>query len=84
MSPAPNTTRKVTISLPADVLAYADAQAERRNTSRSQVIAQALADLKVAEQEALAAEGYRFYAAEARAFDEASADAVAEAWDDER
>jgi metal-responsive CopG/Arc/MetJ family transcriptional regulator len=77
-------TQKVTISLPADVLAYADAQASRKQISRSQVISQALADLKAAEEAALAAEGYRFYAAEASEFAESSAAAVAEAWDDVR
>jgi metal-responsive CopG/Arc/MetJ family transcriptional regulator len=77
-------TQKVTISLPADVLAYADAQASRKQISRSQVISQALADLKAAEEAALAAEGYRFYAAEVSEFAESSAAAVAEAWDDVR
>jgi metal-responsive CopG/Arc/MetJ family transcriptional regulator len=79
-----NISRKVTISLPADLLAYADAQAERRSTSRSQVISEALAARKAAEEEALAAEGYRYYAAEASAFAEASAEAVAEALGDGR
>jgi metal-responsive CopG/Arc/MetJ family transcriptional regulator len=76
--------RKVTISLAADVLAYADQLALRRRTNRSQVISQALAELRASEQEALAAEGYRFYAAEASAMATASAEAVAEAWGDER
>jgi len=78
--PAP----KITICLPADLLAYADAQARRLKTSRSQFISQALAQLKVSDQARLAAEGYGFYAAEASEFAEASIHAVAEALDDER
>ncbi len=59
---------KITISVPADLLAYADAQARRLKTSRSQIISQALAQHKADDEERLAAEGYRFYAEEARAF----------------
>jgi metal-responsive CopG/Arc/MetJ family transcriptional regulator len=84
MSSSPNTARKITISLPADMLAYADAQAARRNTSRSQVISEALAEYRAAKEAALAAEGYGYYAGEASAFAASSADAVAEALPDER
>jgi metal-responsive CopG/Arc/MetJ family transcriptional regulator len=70
---------KITISLPAELLAYADAQARRRRTSRSQVITQALEQLKREDEARLAAEGYAFYAAEAVTFAEASGQAVAEA-----
>jgi len=76
--------RKVTISLPEALLEYADARARRRGASRSQVVGEALAALRAAEEEALAAEGYRFYAAEARAWAVESARAVAEAWGHER
>jgi metal-responsive CopG/Arc/MetJ family transcriptional regulator len=76
--------QKITISVPADLLAYADAQARRLKTSRSHFISQALAQRKASDEERLAAEGYRFYADEARAFAEASAVAVAEAFDHER
>jgi metal-responsive CopG/Arc/MetJ family transcriptional regulator len=76
--------QKVTISLPADVLAFVDAQAKQRDTSRSQVIREALAELQAAEEESLAAAGYRFYATEASDFAEASATAVGEAIGDER
>ena len=76
--------RKITISLPADLLAYADAQAARLCTSRSQFISQALAKLKARDQERLAAEGYGLYAGEARDFAEQSLQAVAEALDDGR
>ena len=76
--------QKITISLPADLLAYADAQAHRLRTSRSRFISQALAQLKVSDEERLATEGYGFYASGAREFAEASTLAVAEALDDER
>jgi metal-responsive CopG/Arc/MetJ family transcriptional regulator len=71
--------RKVTISLPCDLLAFADRRASRLRLSRSQVISQALAEAQDLEQERLAAEGYRFYAGESGDFAEASAQAVAEA-----
>jgi metal-responsive CopG/Arc/MetJ family transcriptional regulator len=72
--------RKVTISLPGDLLAYADRRARRLRISRSQVIGQALAEAQDAERLRLAAEGYAFYAGEAGQFAEASATAVAEAF----
>lgn len=84
MAASRSPAQKITISVPADLLAYTDAQARRLQTSRSQFISQALAQLKVSDQERLAAEGYGFYAAEARDFAEASIPAVAEALDDER
>ena len=75
---------KITISVPADLLAYTDEQARRTRTSRSQFISQALARFQAIEEERLAAEGYRFYADEAGEFGEVSASAVAEALNDER
>jgi hypothetical protein len=57
---------------------FADREAARQNISRSLLIARALSKIKVAEEERLAAEGYRFYAQEASEFAEASARAVAE------
>ena len=84
MAESRSPAQKITISLPADLLAYADAQAQRLRTSRSRFISQALAQLKVRDQERLATEGYGFYAAEARDFAEASIHAVAEALDNER
>lgn len=70
--------RKVTISLPAHLLDFADRFAARRKTNRSQVISQALAAVQAAEEERLAAEGYRFYAEEATDFAQAIAPAMAE------
>jgi metal-responsive CopG/Arc/MetJ family transcriptional regulator len=81
-------TRKVAISVPADLLAFADDQARREGTSRSAYISRMLARLKAELEQRLAAEGYRFYAEESAAFAAASAaasaEAVAEGWGDER
>lgn len=74
--------RKITISLPDDLVEYADHQAEELQTNRSQVIVMALSAAKKRHEERLAVEGYRFYAAEASDFASASADAVAGSWDD--
>jgi len=71
--------RKVTISLPGDLLEYADQRASRTRQSRSQVIGQALAEAQAVERARLAAAGYRFYAGESSEFAQASASAVAEA-----
>lgn len=72
-------TRKITISLPSDLVEFADYVAHQTQTSRSQVISQALAGVRMLEQTRLAEEGYRFYAAEAADFAEASSQAAAEA-----
>ena len=74
--------RKLTISLPADLVEYADREAARLNVSRSGLIARVLSQAQAIEEERLAAEGYRFYAQEAVEFAEASAPSVAEAWQD--
>lgn len=71
--------RKVTITLPDELVVYADSRADRTGTNRSQVIGQALAYLMATEEAELAAEGYRFYAAEAEEFAAMSIQAVAEA-----
>ncbi len=81
MTTARPPAQKVTISLPADLLAYADAHALRLNTGRSQFISMVLAQFRANAEEQLAAEGYQFYAAEAADFAEASAHAAAEALD---
>ena len=78
------TGKKVTISLPSDLVSFADRQAEKTRTSRSEVIARALREIKRAEEERRAAEGYRFYSAEAEEFAEATWTAVAEAWGNDR
>ena len=81
MSVEATSVRKITISLPDNLVEFADREAARLRISRSRVIAQALADIKAEEEARLAAEGYRFYAQEASQFAEASAAAIAEAWD---
>lgn len=71
--------RKITISLPWDLVEFADRQASRLSISRSRFIASVLSQIKAMEEESLAAEGYQFYAREASEFAAASASAVAEA-----
>ncbi len=71
--------RKITVSLPGNLLEYADRRASRMWLSRSQVISEALAEAQAVEQTRLAAEGYRFYAGESSEFADASAQAVAKA-----
>jgi len=72
-------TRKITISLPQDLVEFADRAAHQADISRSQVISQALAEAKARNERRLAEEGYRFYAGESVEFAQASARAVAEA-----
>ncbi len=72
-------TRKVTVSLPNDLVDYADQRAAQNQSSRSQIISQALAYIKSLEEEKLAAEGYQFYSQEAKDFAAASAKAVNDA-----
>jgi len=69
---------KVTISLPHELLGYADTRAAQQAVSRSQLIAELLAQSKQQEEDALATEGYRFYAQEAEDFAEISRQAVSE------
>ncbi len=74
-----STVRKITVALDEDLVEFADQEAARNNTSRSQIISLALARARAEEEERLAAEGYRFYSEEALEFAEASAKAFAEA-----
>jgi predicted transcriptional regulator len=71
--------RKITISLPQDLVEFADRAAQQVESSRSQVISQALAEARASAERRLAAEGYRFYAGESVEFAQASVLAVAEA-----
>ena len=73
---------KVTLSLPRDLVRYADALATELATSRSQVIASALAAQRAREEDELAREGYAFYAQESEEFAAASMRAVSEALGD--
>ncbi|MCP4418086.1 MAG: hypothetical protein GY805_15795 [Chloroflexi bacterium] len=72
-------TRKITISLPGELVAFTDRQAQQNNSSRSQFISNLLSQFKAQEEERLAIEGYQFYAQEAAEFAAASATATAEA-----
>jgi len=76
-------SRKVTISLPEDLVVFADSKAAESGTTRSRVIGDLLAALRKQEQDALAREGYRFYSQEAEEFAMRSGPAVSEAWDDD-
>lgn len=79
-----STSRKVTISLPEDLVSFADTKARERRSTRSAVIGDLLAELRRQELEALAREGYGFYARDAEDFAAASHNAVAESLDDDR
>lgn len=74
------TTRKITISLPHHLVDFADQYAKQTNSNRSQVIGEALAMVKIMEEERLAAEGYQFYGEETAEFADASNKAIGEAW----
>ncbi len=76
-------TRKVTLSLPEELIAYADSRAAQLGTNRSRLVTELLRRSRQDELEALAREGYRFYAGEAEEFAADSAAAVAEALDDD-
>ncbi len=71
--------KSLAVSLPRDVVAFAGERAANRGISRSKLIADLPAGLKMREEDALAAEGYQFYAREAEEFAEASRSAVSEA-----
>ncbi|TEU15257.1 MAG: hypothetical protein E3J21_13710 [Anaerolineales bacterium] len=73
-----STTRKITVSLPQELVEFADTVATRMRISRSKVIAEALAAQREYEEARLAAEGYRFYAQEASEFAASSLQAVSE------
>ncbi len=77
-------TRKVTVSLPEELVEFADSRANERRTTRSGVITDLLDAARRRDLDALAKEGYRFFARESEEFAEASGPAVAEALDDDR
>jgi metal-responsive CopG/Arc/MetJ family transcriptional regulator len=84
MATSRSSTRKITISLPSELVEFAEEKAARLKSTRSHVIGQTLAKAKAAEEEQLAAEGYRHYAQESEEFAEASAKAVGEAMEHAR
>lgn len=73
--------QKVTISLPQELIVFADMKANERGVSRSKVIADLLIEYKLTEEDALSAEGYQFYAEESANFALMSQPASQEAWD---
>jgi len=75
------TVRKITVSLPQELVEFADTVAATMQISRSKVIAEALAAQREREEARLAAEGYRFYAQEANEFAAASLRASSEVLD---
>lgn len=72
-------TEKITVSMPRDLVQYADRRAKTLGVSRSQIIGQAVARLRLQDQDELAREGYLFFAAEASEFAAASLPATSEA-----
>jgi metal-responsive CopG/Arc/MetJ family transcriptional regulator len=76
-------TKKVTVSMPKELLVFADRMAEALDLSRSGFIASTLEQAREREREQLAAEGYQFYSSESSEFAAASESAVAEAMDDD-
>ena len=76
-------TRKVTLSLPEELIAYADSKAAQMGTNRSRLVSDLLERSRQHEQEALAREGYRFYAGEAEEFAAQSGAAFGEVLDDD-
>jgi metal-responsive CopG/Arc/MetJ family transcriptional regulator len=79
MAETTTTVRKLTISLPIQLADFLDRESARLSVSRSRLIARALSEARLAEEERLAVEGYLFYAQEASEFAQASSRAVAEA-----
>jgi hypothetical protein len=76
-------TTKVTISMPRELLVFADRMADALGLTRSGFIAATLEKAREKQLAQLGAEGYRFYSAEADEFAEVSESAVAEALDND-
>jgi metal-responsive CopG/Arc/MetJ family transcriptional regulator len=75
--------RKVTVSLPEELVEYADRLANEQSSSRSAVIADLLEWRRSRAKDALAREGYAFYGDASEDFAESTASMVAEAMDDD-
>ena len=76
-------TRKVTLSIPEELIAYADSKAAQMGTNRSRLVSDLLERSRRHETDDLAREGYRFYAKESEEFAAQSAAAVGEAFDED-
>ncbi len=72
---------KVTLSIAPELISFVDEKAARLNRNRSQVVEELLAQERAREEDELAAEGYRFFSAEAAEFAQISLPAVSEALD---
>jgi hypothetical protein len=70
---------KVTLSISAELISFADAKAARLQRNRSQVVEELLAQDRAREEDELAAEGYRFFNSESVEFAQISLPAVSEA-----
>jgi len=81
---AGSAVRKVTLSLPEDLVCFADEVAHSQGSNRSRVVARAIAELRARRRDTLAREGYGFYACEAEEFAAASSAAVADPLTDAR
>jgi metal-responsive CopG/Arc/MetJ family transcriptional regulator len=71
--------QKVTLTLPLDLIQYADDRAAAVATNRSQVVGEALTELRRREEEEAAREGYAFFGRQSEEFASASAPAVSDA-----
>lgn len=78
------TIQKVTVSLPENLIAFADGIAMMQGISRSKFITDLIAEFKMRQEDTLAAEGYQFYAQEAGDFATASLPATLEVWGNDR
>lgn len=72
---------KVTLSIASELISFVDEKAARLHRNRSQVVEELLAQDRAREEDELAAEGYRFFNAEAVEFAQISLPAVSEALD---
>jgi metal-responsive CopG/Arc/MetJ family transcriptional regulator len=61
-------TKKLTVTLPEELISVADHIAREKKISRSKVISACLADLAQKQKEALLAEGYQYIAREQKQF----------------
>jgi metal-responsive CopG/Arc/MetJ family transcriptional regulator len=75
--------RKITVSLPSDLLRFADDLADQTGASRSAVVAEALDVLRRTETDKRLEEGYRFYADSDRELAEEGLEASREVWPDD-
>jgi len=74
---------KITISLPRNLVEYADQEARRVSLSRSEVISRALTQAQKARRNELAARGYAFCSQESEEFAASVASAVSDWWESE-